>query len=160
MKITELINKDMIKIDCEFKSRDEVIGTLSTWLKNEGIIESLDGFIEAVKARESQTTTAVGFGIAIPHARSKYVLKPGIAVGRSKEFLWDAESKQCVSLIFLLAVPEHIEYPEYMKILASVSRMLVHQRFRNDLLNARSRDEFIEKIYEGERYLVNGINQD
>ena len=158
MKITELINKDMININCEFKSRDEVIRTLSTWLKNKGIIESLDGFVEAVKVRESQTTTAVGFGIAIPHARSKFVIKPGIAIGRSKEFLWDIDSKQYVSLIFLLAVPEHIEYPEYMKILASVSRMLVHRRFRNDLLNARDIDEFIEKIYEGERYLVNGIN--
>lgn len=159
MIITDLINKEMIKIDCEFRDKDEVIKTLSFLLEKNGIIGSIEGFTEAVKLRESQTTTAVGFGIAIPHARSKYVLKPGIAIGRSKEFLWDVETKQPVCLIFLLAVPEQIEYPDYMKILASISRMLVHQRFRNALLNAHDIDEFISEITDGERYLVNGNNK-
>lgn len=159
MVLTDLINKETIKIDCKFCNKDEVIRTLSSLLKNQKIIESVNGFTEAVNARESQTTTAVGFGIAIPHARSKFVLKPGIAIGRSEEFLWDDESKQQVSLIFLLAVPDHIEYPEYMKMLASISRMLVHQRFRNALLNAHDIDEFIREIFDGERYLVNGMNK-
>jgi fructose-specific phosphotransferase system IIA component len=159
MIITEFINKDMIKIDCEFQNKDDVIETLSSLLQKNGVIESIEGFTEAVRERESQTTTAVGFAIAIPHARSKYVLKPGIAIGRSKEFLWDIETEHPVSLIFLLAVPEQIEYPDYMKILASISRMLVHERFRNALMNAQDIDEFLSVISDGERYLVNGNNK-
>ncbi len=156
MNITELINKNTIKIDCTFQNKDEVINDLSYLLYQNAIVNSIDGFIAAVKERESQTTTAVGFGIAIPHARSKHVLKPGIAIGRSEMFFWDGENNQEVNLIFLLAVPEQIEYPEYMKMLASISRMLVHQRFRNALLQASTIDEFITEISDGERFLVNG----
>ena len=156
MNITELINKNTIKIDCKFKNKDEGISDLANILYQSAIINSTDGFIAAVKKRETQTTTAVGFGIAIPHARSEFVLKPGIAIGRSEPFLWDGENKQEVNLIFLLAVPEQIEYPEYMKMLASISRMLVHQRFRNALLAANTVDEFIKEISDGERFLVNG----
>lgn len=156
MNITNLINKDMIFLDQAFDRKDDVILTLSKRLFANEIINSIEGFVEAVIERESQTTTAVGFGIAIPHARSKYVRKPGIAIVRSKEFLWDSESKQSVSLVFLLAVPEQIEYPEYMRILASISRMLVHRRFREALLKADNVDIFISEIFNGERYLVNG----
>ena len=156
MKITDLINKELIKIDCEFKGKEDVIQTLSTLLYKNEVINSIEGFTEAVRERETQTTTAVGFGIAIPHARSKYVNKPGIAIGRSAEFLWDTETDQSVNLIFLLAVPDKIDYPEYMVMLASISRMLVHQRFRKALLDAHNIDEFINEISAGERYLVNG----
>ena len=66
MKITDLINKELIKIDCEFSDKEDVIQTLSTLLYENEVINSIEGFTEAVKERESQTTTAVGFGIAIP----------------------------------------------------------------------------------------------
>ncbi len=157
MKITELINKDLINIDCEFKNKDDVIQVLSTLLYEKNVINSIEGFADAVRERESQTSTAVGFDIAIPHAMSKYVIKPGIAIGRSKEFIWDTETHQPVRLVFLLAVPDRIEYPEYMVMLASISRMLVHQRFRKALLEAHSVEEFISEISAGERYLVSNV---
>ena len=158
MIINDLINNKLVLIDCAFKNKDEAIGSLSSLLENNRVINSREDFISAVKERESLTTTAIDFGIAIPHARSECVVRPGIAAGRSKEFIWDANTNQSVSLIFLLAVPERIEYPEYMKILASISRMLVHRRFRNQLLEARNVDEFISTISNGECYLVNGNN--
>lgn len=156
MKITELVNKKLIKIDYNFRNKNDVIHNLSTLLYENAVINSIEGFTEAVIKRESQSSTAVGFGIAIPHARSEYVNQPGIAIGRSTEFSWDGGTDQLIRLVFLLAVPDKIDYPEYMVMLASISRMLVHQRFRNALLSAQNIDDFIDEISAGERYLVNG----
>jgi len=156
MLITEIITPNLIDIDLRVKNKDDAIHTLSERLKENGIINSAEGFFEAVKERESLTTTAVGFGVAIPHARSQYVNMPGIAIGRCTEFQWDEETDQPVNLIFLLAVPEKVDYPDYMRMLASVSRMLVHEEFRESLNNAKDITEFISVISNGKQYLVNG----
>jgi len=156
MLITEIITPNLIDINLRVKNKDDAIHTLIERLKKNGIINSAEGFFEAVKERESLTTTAVGFGVAIPHARSKHVNKPGIAIGRCVNFQWDEETDQPVNLIFLLAVPEKVDYPDYMRMLASVSRMLVHEEFRESLNNAKDITEFISVISNGKQYLVNG----
>ena len=155
MQFRKLVDPNLIDINLNAVNKDDAITQLALLLEKGGIVISASEFSKAVHERESLTTTAVGFGVAIPHARSSSVIKPGIAVGRSKGFYWDQEADSPVTLVFMLAVPEKIESPEYMKILASISRMLVHEEFRKSLLKAKDKKEFISIISNGKMYLVN-----
>lgn len=156
MLITEIITSNLIDIDLKADNKDDAISQLTLRLEENGIISSVQNFLKDVKERERLTTTAVGFGVAIPHARSNSVNKPGIVVARCEKFQWDVEEDSRVNLIFLLAVPEKVDYPEYMRMLASVSRMLVHEDFRASLINAKNVTEFISIIENGKQYLING----
>jgi len=155
MQLKNLVKPKQINIDLNATNKDDAINQLALLLEQGGIVTSINEFTEAVYERETLTTTAIGFGVAIPHAKSSSVIEPGVAIGRSPGFSWDQETDFPINLVFLLAVPERIESPEYMGILASISRMLVHEEFRNSLIEAKDINKFISIISNGTKYLVN-----
>ena len=155
MQFENLVNSKLININLNASNKDDAINQLALLLEQSEIIKSVNEFTEAVHERETLTTTAIGFGVAIPHARSSSVIEPGIAIGRSHGFSWDQEADSPINLVFLLAVPAKIESPEYMGILASIARMLVHEEFRKSLIEAKDIDEFTSIISNGKKYLVN-----
>ena len=155
MQFENLVKSKLININLNALNKDDAINQLALLLEQGEIITSVNEFTEAVYEREALTTTAIGFGVAIPHARSSSVIEPGIAIGRSHGFCWDQESDFPINLVFLLAVPEKIESPEYMGILASIARMLIHEEFRKSLIEAKDINEFISIISNGNKYLVN-----
>ena len=154
MQFENLVKPKQIDINLNTADKDDAINQLALLLEKSGIVASTNEFVEAVYEREALTTTAIGFGVAIPHARSSSVIEPGIAIGRSPGFSWDQKTDSPINLVFLLAVPERIESPEYMGILASISRMLVHEEFRNSLIEAKDINKFISIISNGKKYLV------
>lgn len=155
MQLKNIVQPDLIKINLEAKNKEEAIGQLANLLEKGGVVVSAEDFAQAVHERELLTTTAIGFGVAIPHARSSAVNKPGVAIGISNGFYWDKEIDSPIHLVFLLAVPEKIESPEYMGILASISRMLVYEEFRKSLMEANDPGELMAIISNGNKYLVN-----
>ena len=155
MQFENLVKPKQVNIDFIAANKDDAINQLALLLEKSGIVTSTNEFVEAVYEREALTTTAIGFGVAIPHARSSFVIKPGIAIGRSPGFSWDQATDSPINLVFLLAVPERIESPEYMRILATIARMLVYEEFRNSLIEAKDIYEFISIISNGKKYLVN-----
>ena len=155
MQFENLIKSKQINIDLNAADKDDAINQLALLLEKSGIVASTNEFVDAVYEREALTTTAIGFGVAIPHARSSSVIEPGVAIGRSPGFSWDQETDSPINLVFLLAVPERIESPEYMGILATIARMLVHEEFRKSLIKAKDINEFTSIISNGKKYLVN-----
>lgn len=155
MQLENIIKPQLININLNATNKNEAISQLAMLMEKCRVIASASDYIDAVYERESLTTTAVGFGVAIPHARSSSVIEPGVAIGRSNGFYWDKEIDSPINLVFLLAVPERIESPEYVGILASISRMLVHEEFRKSLIEAKDISEFISIISNGKKYLVN-----
>jgi len=155
MQLKNLVKSKLVNINLIAGNKDDAINQLALLLEQSGAVTSVNEFTEAVYEREALTTTAIGFGVAIPHARSSSVIKPGIAIGRSHGFYWDQETDSPINLVFLLAVPEIIESPKYMGILASIARMLVHEEFRKSLMEAKDIDEFISIISDGKFYLAN-----
>jgi len=139
MNVRELISQDLITLDLKAQDSNSAIAELADILDQAGKLDSLSGYVKAVHEREALTTTAVGFGVAIPHARSSAVKQTAVAFGRSVGFHWETNwetnSDELVRLVFLLAVPEKNPNTEYMRILASIARMLVHEDFRESLLN-------------------------
>ncbi len=140
MKISELIDLPLIKLNLESKSKDQVIKELSTLLLNDNRLSDFDKFIEDVYEREALGTTGIGFKIAIPHTKSKYVLKPSLVFGKSKKGIdYDSLDGENAELFFLIAMPES-GVNSHLQALALLSRNLIHEEFRDLLLEAETKE--------------------
>ncbi len=140
MKLWEdvsLINKEMIVLDSELKDKDDVIQYLAEKAMNLGYVSKVDTYVEAVKKREEEFSTAVGYGVSIPHGKSESVKEAFIAFFRSRNgFQWDNSEESKVNLVFLLGVPENKKETLHLKILAQISRKLMDETFREQLMNS------------------------
>lgn len=139
-----MINKELIILDSYLETKEEIIQFLSEKAYNLGYTTNLDNFIGAVRKREEEFSTAVGYGVSIPHGKSEAVNEAFIAFLRLKNpILWDYEGHGPVKLVFLLGVPESKKETLHLKILAQISRKLMDEEFRNNLV-----EENEKKVYE------------
>lgn len=147
----ELIGPGTICMDLGASTKEEAIGKLAGMLDSAGKLRSRQDYIRAVLDRESLTTTGVGMGIAIPHGKSAAVREAGIAFGKSDSGIeWASLDGEPVRLVFLLAVPEEAAGTQHLKILARLSRMLMDEGFRHDLMSATTPGKVLEVISRSE----------
>ncbi|ADO77431.1 PTS sugar transporter subunit IIA [Halanaerobium praevalens] len=149
MDIKEFINENLIKMNLESKDKDSVIKEMiEIMAQNEVIIDKKEVIKKAME-REEKGTTGVGKGVAIPHVKSDAVKKPAVAFGRSKIGIdYGSMDEKLSHLFFLITVPEE-SHDKHLKLLAQLSRQLIHDDFRNNLLEAKNEDEvmsILEKI--------------
>ena len=146
MKILDLIQEDTIELNLKARSKKDVINELAALLGNAGNLHDLQGFIQEVLAREDLSTTGVGHGVAIPHAKSKYVKESSLAFGRSSEGIdYESMDGQDAYIFFLIAVPKDAANL-HLKTLAKLSRKLVHKEFRKALQEAKTKEEVLETL--------------
>jgi len=101
MRITDLLKQDTILLDLQSTSKDAVIDELVSKLDEAGRLNNKADYKEAILLRESQSTTGIGEGIAIPHAKTAAVKVPAIAFGRSVAGI-DYESLMVRQVIYSL----------------------------------------------------------
>ncbi|MBF0409199.1 MAG: PTS sugar transporter subunit IIA [Candidatus Riflebacteria bacterium] len=144
--ISELLKESFIELDLFAASKQEAIDRLSTMLHTSGKVNDQGNFVRAVIDREKLGSTAIGAGIAIPHARANTVNEISIAFARSGSGIdFNSVDGDPVHLIFLLAAP--IESGSlYLKLLARISRLLRYQDLIEDLKKATSKEEIIAAI--------------
>ncbi len=144
MKISELIDLPLIKLSLEAKSKDQVIKELSNILLDNKRISDLKLFIEDVYEREALGSTGIGFKIAIPHTKSKYVTKPSLVFGKSVNGIeYESLDGDPAELFFLIAMPE-VGANTHLQALALLSRNLIHEEFREQLLEAKTKEEVLK----------------
>ena len=146
MDIRTLINENQVLLTIECETKEEAVATLARTLEDAGKISSTENFLRDVWGRETLGDTAVGFGIAIPHARSEAVLTPAIAIGRTSGLQWNGRADSVVNLIVLLAVPARNAGSDHMTILSNVARMLVDEQSRLALLEAETPEHVLQVI--------------
>lgn len=147
MKIMDFLSKKAIVPDIKATKKGEVIKELVDALINSGEIEKRcrNKLIDALMARESLGSTAIGQGIAIPHAKSDCVTKLVAAFGLSKKGVeFDSLDGELAYILFLLVAPQDSAGP-HLKALARISRLLKDKYFR-DSLRACEDDKAIIKI--------------
>lgn len=106
MRITELLTKETIAMDLSATTKDSVIDELAQQLNQAGKLNQLDDYIAAIHKREQQSSTGIGEGIAIPHAKVEAVKTPAIAFGKSKAGVdYDSLDMQPAHLFFMIAAP-------------------------------------------------------
>ena len=150
MKISQLLKPEQIKLELASRDKEAAIRELAELMRNKKEVKDLDKFINDVYEREQLGSTAVGDGIALPHARSEGIEELIIAFGRSSQGLdFDALDAKPVNLIFLIGTPKD-DVGTYLKTLAHLSRLLKKEAIRNKLLSAGSPQEIIQTFKEVE----------
>lgn len=147
MKIMDFLSKNAISVDIKSVKKQDVMIELVDALINAGEIEKKSSakIIEALMARESLGSTAIGQGVAIPHAKSDCVTKLVAAFGLSKKGVdFDSLDGEPAYIFFLLLAPQDSAGP-HLKALARISRLLKDKYFR-DSLRACQDDKSIIKI--------------
>ncbi|MGM0867095.1 MAG: fructose-specific PTS transporter subunit EIIC [Bacillota bacterium] len=141
-KLTDITNLELIDVDLKGSTRDDVIDEMIQKLDRAGTITSPIDFKQAIIDREEESTTGIGMNIAIPHGKSTAVTKPSVVFGIKKDGVdWNSLDGSDAKLIFMIAVPKESEGNEHLKILQLLSRQLMDEDYRNQLLNAESKEE-------------------
>lgn len=131
----ELITKELLVLDLEADSKEQVIEKMAKLIEKQGRLHELAGFLAQVHKREDTFPTSVGFEVAIPHGKTDAVKTPALAFARLRsEVQWSPEEK--VKYVFLIAVPETEAGEMHLQILAQLSRKIMREEFREDLKNA------------------------
>lgn len=146
MKITELLTKDTILLDIKGNQKQEAIDQLVTILFDTGKIIDKADFKAAIIKREEQSTTGIGDGIAIPHAKVKAVKQAAIAFGKSERGVeYQSLDGQPAHLFFMIAAPDGANNT-HLEALARLSGLLMNQEVREKLMSASSADEILTVI--------------
>lgn len=146
MRIIDLISKDSVKLNLVSKDKLNVIDELVDLVDNSGNLKDSDEYKEAILVREELSTTAIGEGVAIPHAKNKSVKEACLAAGISKEGIdYEAFDDSLSHLFFMIAAPDGAN-DTHLEVLSRLSTILMDESFRNDLINASSVDEFLNLI--------------
>ncbi|PTX59661.1 PTS system nitrogen regulatory IIA component [Melghirimyces profundicolus] len=140
MKLSDLLTEDLMVLELNGSSRDEVMEELLDRLDKTGVLSDRDQFKRDLYAREEHGSTGIGFGIAIPHGKSAGVREPRVVFGRKPSGVeWDSMDGEPARLVFMIAVPEEQAGEEHLRILQALSRRLIDDTFRQALLEAEDR---------------------
>lgn len=146
MKITKLLTVDTILLTMESTQKHSAIEELVSILDSAGKITDKEAFKDAILKREAQSTTGIGDGIAIPHAKTVVVKEPAIVFGKSTRGVeYEALDGKPSHLFFMIAAPEGANNT-HLEALARLSGMLMKEEVREKLLNSSSKKEVLDII--------------
>ncbi|MEJ9176251.1 PTS fructose transporter subunit IIABC [Bacillus cereus] len=141
-KLTDITNLELIETDLKGETRDDIIDEMIQKLKHVGALHSVTEFKQAIMNREQESTTGIGVNIAIPHGKSDAVRKPSVVFGIKQSGIdWKSLDGTEAKLIFMIAVPKGNEGNEHLKILQMLSRKLMDDSYREQLLSVQTKAE-------------------
>ena len=146
MRITDLLDKRSISLTAAPKSKEEALNEAIALMAESGKINDTEGYRRQVFAREEESTTGVGEGIAIPHGKCAAVNRPGLAAMVIKDGVdFESLDGEPVTLLFLIAAPDTKDNV-HLDVLSKLSMMLMDEDFTKNLRNASTAEEFLEII--------------
>lgn len=151
MKITELLKPESIALGISASSKEDAINQLVALMEKGGRLNDKAGYKEGILAREALGSTAVGEGIAIPHAKVAAVKEPGLAAAVAPDGVdYEAFDGSLANLIFMIAAPEG-EADTHLEALSRLSTLLMVPGFKDSLIAAKSKEEFLGIIDKAEK---------
>ena len=151
MKITDLLSKETIELNVEAKDKNDIIDKMTRLMLKTGRINNLEEYKKLVLKREEEGSTGVGEEIAIPHGKGECVTEPGlIAMVVPNGVDYDALDGKTVKLLFMIAAPNTSDNV-HLDVLSRLSTMLMDSDFKNKLISAKSKEEFLKIIDETEK---------
>lgn len=140
-----LMTNALVIFDLDADSQTQVMEIMAEAMEQEGRLLNRRGYVEDVKLREGQASTAVGMGIATPHAKSVHVRIPSLGFVRLKKPIpWD-DTEQ-VDLIFQIAVPSPGQGELHLKIISALFRKMVYPEFLEKLRTAETANEIMALV--------------
>lgn len=150
MRITDLLKKESIALGVSVDSKEAAIDYLVDLMDKSGRLNDREGYKKGILAREALGSTAVGDGIAIPHAKVAAVNEPGLAAMVVPDGVdYDSFDGSPVSLLFMIAAPDG-EADAHLEALSKLSMVLMDPDFKDSLVKAKTADEFLNLINDKE----------
>lgn len=153
MKIIDLLKKDAIELNTSVASKSDAIDKLVALHEKAGNLLDVNAYKDAILAREAQGSTAIGEGIAVPHAKSESVKTPGLsAITVPNGVDYEAPDGKNSDILFMIAAP--LDGDLHLEILSRLMVMLMEPEFCASLRGAKTTDEFLSIIdkKEAEKY--------
>ena len=146
MRIKDLLNPACIKLNGSAKNKADAIEQMVALMAKSGNISDVEVYHKGVLAREEESTTAVGEGVAIPHCKSDSVKAPCLAAMTLPAGVdYDAPDGEPVKVVFLIAAPNTKENV-HVDVLSKLSVLLLDENFTSSLLKADSVEKFIAAV--------------
>ena len=146
MRVTELLKNASIDLGAHVKNKDDAIAHLADLMEKGGNLKNKAQYLKDVQAREASGTTGLGDGIATPHAKSAGVKAPGLAAMTIPEGIdFQSMDGNPARLFFAIAAPD-TGADEHLMILSKLATMIMDPDFKEALIAAKSKDEFLKLI--------------
>ncbi len=148
MSLMELLNKELIKVPMESTGKDQALAELVDVIAAAGMLKDKNEVLNAVIERESQQSTGLGEGIAVPHARTSSVDNVVLCIGVAPGGIdFDALDGQPSSLFFMILAPSD-KAGAHIEVLSEIAKLTRSRAFCRLLRGARSVEEILELFAE------------
>lgn len=152
-----MIDKNLIKVDVDLKTREAVFDFLANLVVTGGYASSVAEVLDSLLSREAEGTTGMMDGYAIPHAKSSYIQRPGVAVLKLQSGVdWDSMDGQLVDKVVALFIPENEAGTTHLQLLSKLARLLMRPEFKESFKSASTVEE-IEELLERELSVQEGL---
>lgn len=146
MILTQILQPNCVKVPVENKDKEAVITELVDLLDANGLLLDRDVALDAVLTRERTRSTGTGAGIAIPHGKCNAVKELVMAIGIAREPIeFESVDGKPVTILILLVSPANQTGP-HIQALASISRLMLNEEFKQKLEQVASADEVYELL--------------
>lgn len=143
MRLSDFMSIKDINLTIKSTDKASVIKELLETMNHDDRIDDLEALYQDVLEREQLTTTGIGLKIGLPHAKSKHIQTPSVVFGRSTQGIdFDSLDGDKAHLFFLICIP-YDGANLHLKVLAMLSRSLLHESFREELMHATSAQEVL-----------------
>jgi PTS system fructose-specific IIC component len=150
MKIQDLLNKKVMLLDLQATTKEAAIDEMINSLVDNGVVTDFDVFKAGIMAREAQTSTGLGDGIAMPHSKNAAVKEATVLFAKSNKGVdYESLDGQPTDLFFMIAAPEGAN-DTHLAALAELSKYLMQDGFADRLRKVTSPDEVIDAFNTGE----------
>lgn len=149
MRITDLLKKESIELNSPVSTKQGAIDKLIDLQAKAGNISDKNAYKKDILAREQMSSTAVGDGIAIPHAKSEAVRQPGLAAITAPNGVdYESMDGKPSNILFMIAAPNDGDL--HLEVLSRLMTILMDEEFRRNLLAADTKEKFLKAIDEKE----------
>ncbi|MCD5466889.1 fructose-specific PTS transporter subunit EIIC [Lactobacillus delbrueckii subsp. bulgaricus] len=150
MRIKDILSPESMIMDLQATTKDEAINEMADLEVATGIVNNKEKFVESIWAREKESTTGIGGGIAMPHARNEYINKARVLFAKSEKGVdYDSLDQQPVYLFFMITAPAGADNT-HLQALAKLSSLLINPDLVEKLKAAKTADEVIDLFSQAE----------
>ncbi|WP_027093918.1 PTS sugar transporter subunit IIA [Cohnella thermotolerans] len=147
MQISSLLQEQAVLIPLNTADKQTSIEAMVDALAAGGSVTDRDAYLQAILAREQTGSTGIGFGFAIPHGKSAGVSRAALAFAKfARPVDWDSLDGNPVQAAFMIAVPAEAAGNEHLQILIALSRKLIHEEFREQLLQVQNAEQLTDLL--------------
>ncbi|MDK6597955.1 fructose-specific PTS transporter subunit EIIC [Aerococcus urinae] len=147
--LTDITEEHLMDLNLKASTKTEAFKEMLAFKGIDQFINDKETVLEALEAREAESTTGVGQQLAIPHAKSAAIDQVKVLYGYSEKGIdWDSMDGQLANMVFMILVPEHEKGNTHLKILQMLSRKLMNDDFRTAVMNAKTKEELYQLFKE------------